>query len=209
MDSTLPGFDWSPINWGIPPGEFDVLPPVDYTPGVPLDPTFPGGELPPYEYSPPAFEVPIPTVPGYGGPSPAPSTNWVSQISAAAMALIQLNAAYRASQNPQIVNQPRGTLPNGGQQQVNPNGTITTRQPSGQVTTTRPQAGVPYVAADGSVVINNGNGTYDRITPAGQRQTLPYSTGGGGFDMGGSIAGIPTPLLIGGAAIAALLLINR
>lgn len=207
----LPGFNWPVINDGTPPG-LEPLPDWEFTPGVPLDPTW---ELPPVDYSPPAFEVPIPTVPGFTGPAPAPvgsgGGNWLQTITAAAMAAIQINAAYRASQNPQVVNQPRGVLPNGATQQVNPNGTISTRQPSGQVTTTRPPVGTPYTAADGSIIINNGNGTYDRITPAGQRQTLPYAgaASGGGFDMGGSIAGIPTPLLIGGAALAAILLINR
>ena len=70
----------------------------------------------------------------------------------------------------------------------------------------RPQAvGVPITLADGSTVVNNGNGTVTRRYLDGTVSTTSSNTGGGGL-----FGGISTnTLLIGGAVIVGALLLSR
>jgi len=78
----------------------------------------------------------------------------------------------------------------------NPYGTLRPQTPGAQVRN-----------ADGSVTVNNGNGTQTTTFPNGQKVTIPTSTSG---TFGGSIGGISTnTLLIAGAGLAALLLLRR
>lgn len=92
---------------------------------------------------------------------------------------------------------------------VNANGTITTRNPTtGQVQVTRPAAGTPYVTSSGSVVTNNGDGTYTTISANGSVKTMPYSTTPGALT-GSSLMSGNTPLYLGLAAVAAIALTRR
>jgi hypothetical protein len=77
---------------------------------------------------------------------------------------------------------------------VNPYGTL------------RPQqVGVPVRNVDGSVTVNNGNGTQTKTLPNGQRITTSTSVAGAG-----TFGGISTnTLLLAGAGLAALLLLRR
>jgi hypothetical protein len=80
--------------------------------------------------------------------------------------------------------------------------------PYGQVNqfgTLRPQqVGVPVKNVDGSVTVNNGNGTQTKTLPNGQQITTPTSVATGAF------GGISTnTLLLAGAGLAALLLLRR
>jgi hypothetical protein len=72
--------------------------------------------------------------------------------------------------------------------------------------TYRPQAvGVPVTLADGSTVVNNGNGTVTRRYLDGTVSTTSSNTGGGGL-----FGGISTnTLLIGGAVLVGALLLSR
>jgi hypothetical protein len=72
--------------------------------------------------------------------------------------------------------------------------------------TLRPQVpGVPVRNADGSVTVNNGNGTQTTTLPTGQKITTSTS-----MSTAGSFGGVSTnTLLIAGAGLAALLLLNR
>jgi hypothetical protein len=74
--------------------------------------------------------------------------------------------------------------------------------------TLRPQVpGVPVRNADGSITVNNGNGTQTITYPNGQKSTISTSTAG---TFGTSFGGISTnTLLIAGAGLAALLLLRR
>jgi len=74
--------------------------------------------------------------------------------------------------------------------------------------TLRPQTpGVPVRNADGSVTLNNGNGTQTTTFANGQKVTIPTSTAG---TFGGSVGGISTnTLLLVGAGLAAALLLRR
>ncbi len=80
---------------------------------------------------------------------------------------------------------------------------------NGRAVVTRPQAGVPYALPDGSVIINNGDGTYNLVSTAGQttRRAYPASV-----PQVGSVAvqkewipGVPNwAVLAGGGLLAAL-----
>jgi hypothetical protein len=72
--------------------------------------------------------------------------------------------------------------------------------------TLRPQVpGVPVRNADGSVTVNNGNGTQTTTLPTGQKITSSTS-----MSTAGSFGGVSTnTLLIAGAGLAALLLLRR
>jgi hypothetical protein len=72
--------------------------------------------------------------------------------------------------------------------------------------TLRPQVpGVPVRNADGSVTVNNGNGTQTTTLPTGQKITTSTS-----MSTAGAFGGVSTnTLLIAGAGLAALLLLRR
>jgi hypothetical protein len=68
-----------------------------------------------------------------------------------------------------------------------------------------PVPGFPVTNRDGSVVVNNGNGTQTVTYPNGTRTTMSTSTAGAG-----TFGGVSTnTLLIAGAGLAALLLLRR
>jgi hypothetical protein len=68
-----------------------------------------------------------------------------------------------------------------------------------------PQPGVPVRNVDGSITVNNGNGTQTKTLPNGQQVTTPTSVAGAGI-----FGGISTnTLLLAGAGLAALLLLRR
>jgi hypothetical protein len=70
-----------------------------------------------------------------------------------------------------------------------------------------PQPGVPVRNVDGSVTVNNGNGTQTKTLPNGQQITTPTSIAG---TFGSTFGGVSTnTLLLAGAGLAALLLLRR
>lgn len=83
--------------------------------------------------------------------------------------------------------------------QTNPNGTPYSQVP-----------GVPIKRADGSTVINNGNGTQTIAYPDGRVQTVPTSLNPGQFAGGQLIPGLSNQtLLIAGGALLAVALLSR
>lgn len=81
---------------------------------------------------------------------------------------------------------------------ANPDGTITTTNAAGQVIRTLPPTGQAQMATDGSMIVNNGDGSYTRITPDGRTTVQRYGTTPAASS---GIAGISTPLLIGAGAL--------
>lgn len=79
--------------------------------------------------------------------------------------------------------------------------------------TARPPVGIPVRQADGSTVVNNGNGTQTIRFPDGRVQTMPttYTSTGLAGNYGGSLVpGISNQtLLIGGAVLVAAVLLAR
>jgi hypothetical protein len=80
--------------------------------------------------------------------------------------------------------------------------------PTGPYGTLRPpQPGVPVRNVDGSITVNNGNGTQTKTLPNGQQITTSTSAFPGGS---GGFGGISTnTLLLVGAGLAAALLLRR
>lgn len=119
----------------------------------------------------------------------------------AALQALQLVGAYKAAGQPAVRASSATT-------QVNSNGTITTRNTAGGATTVQMPAGTPYLASNGTLVTNNGNGTYTTVYPDGHQTINAYSAVGSLGSLSTLLQG-NTPLYIGGALLAVLLLSRR
>lgn len=139
----------------------------------------------------------------------ADTRNLVQTVSQAALVALQFENARRAI-NAQVNTTARFTNPQTGQTTVAAeDGTIQTRAPDGQIVVTRPPINQPQVTMGGNVIINNGDGTYTRISPDGARRVFQYNpqqnsqeSGGGGFDLSKLN---PAYILAGTALVIALL----
>jgi hypothetical protein len=173
---------------------------VPRVPDISAEPTTPS--------TPPPVAMPQP---------PAPSSRdfdfdkVVKQITGAAISAIGVVRAWETRKQP-VNPVARSTDPQGNTTVAKSDGNIYTRAPSGQVTASRPAVGAPQATLDGYVIVNNGDGTFTRIDPAGGRQTVRYGAmptpAAGGVPMRGGFD--PTTLLIaGGLAIGAFMLTRR
>jgi hypothetical protein len=101
----------------------------------------------------------------------------------------------------------------GGSIKAISNGTFRPAYGTSPYGTARPPFGVPVRQADGSTVVNNGNGTQTVRYPDGRVVTMPsmYTSTGMAGNYGQSlIPGVPnTALLIGGGLVVAALLLSR
>jgi len=79
-----------------------------------------------------------------------------------------------------------------------PDGMIVTVDASGRTVRTKPPVGQPQMTTDGSMIVNNGDGTYTSISPSGAMATNRYPTTGAAA----ASSNYTTPLLIGGAILA-------
>lgn len=89
----------------------------------------------------------------------------------------------------------------------NKNGTVTTVNAQGRSTTTPMQPGTPYAFPDGTVVMNNGDGTYTVIGVDGTHTVQRYASGGLGALSG--LTSNPTVLWAGLGLVALLALRHR
>lgn len=171
--------DWQSVN--PQPGEYTT------------DANTLGIDAPQYSYS----DNPAPAI-----PTDASGGGFLVDLTNAALAVIKVNAAYQATQRPPIRTATQtGTLT----RTPNADGTVTVRNTqTGQVTKGMPEKGVPYAMANGSTIINNGNGTFTTIRPDGTSITSSY---GGGASSG--LSAIPPMYLYGGGALLALLLLTK
>jgi hypothetical protein len=182
-----------PVAWETvtPPGEEVWTPPG-------MDPVTPPTVAPPIN-PPPPTPISAPTVPLASDASIGDIIQSASGAVKSAIAALQtVRSLWQAIDSPQQ-RRPDGTVCT-----TLANGTISCRDAQGRVTTSRPPVGTLARANDGSLITNNGDGTYSRIDSAGRTQRLPYAVAGAGVGagMGGSIGGIPTGvLLLGGAAV--------
>lgn len=150
--------------------------------------------------------APSPAAPPENIKPPANSAVWspvqlVQGISQAALAALSVVKAYRQLDQPSINRTARIVQPGGAVSAITSNGMIQTRSPSGVVTSTRPPVGVPQATVTGEYVVNNGDGTYTVVSPAGQSATYRYSTGSAA-----SAGGISPAILVGGGVLLLLLL---
>jgi hypothetical protein len=131
----------------------------------------------------PSLNVPLPATVPAPVPMPAPASSGfdfskaVANITGAAMAVLQVQSAYRASRAPAV--RTVSLTPAGFTKTANSDGTVTVRDAAGVVVgRERPEPGVPYALPDNSVILNNGDGTYTVINPSGVRTVRRYSAGG-------------------------------
>lgn len=126
----------------------------------------------------------------------------LSKVTQAALAALQVYKVYQAVGSPPIKSA-------GPSQTVNrTTGTITTTSPTGMTSTGKPPVGQPVAAADGSLIVNNGNGTYTVIGTDGSRTTRNYPDAAG---TGSMLAGVSNQqlLLYGGLGLGAVFLLMR
>jgi hypothetical protein len=208
--------------------EWDVLPPAgDFAewdvpaviPAVEPPPVSWGGEevfytdTPPYEYGGEVVQRTDATDPVSPPPAPTAPTQSMAQIikeiSGAAMAAIGVVKAWetrKLAPNPVA----RATRPDGAVVTARSNGTIVTTDTRGKVTVNRPEVGLPQSTEDGFIIINNGDGSFTRISPLGQRETIRYpggtmtGNGSGAPATGGMSAGLLLALGVGAVALVAL-----
>ena len=119
----------------------------------------------------------------------------------AMIAALGLVNAYRALTSKPAPNPVAQARQGANTVRANPNGTITTTGPDGRTRTARPPVGQPQMTTDGSMIVNNGDGTFTRIGRDGASVVNRYP-----LDITerfGAAASSPytLPLLIGGAAL--------
>jgi len=201
--------------------ENDVIDQWDTNYGVPSG--YGNSDFPTYEAPLPPFVEPgapwinTPSI-QIGQQQQTQETDWVGSIvtgvTALAAAAMKLIPTIQALRNGDVIKS--GSMNAGGETvTANANGTITTRNTTtGATNTTIPQVGKAYQTPDGSIITNNGNGTYTVIRPDGSRYTGNYNTNSAGTLVGGATGGggfFDDPknvMLAGGAALLALLVLK-
>jgi hypothetical protein len=141
---------------------------------------------------------------GNFAPNPDPSSPGLSvgQILKDANSImldaLKLVDSYRRLVNPQPPNRVTQARVGSSTVRATPDGMIVTVDASGRTVRTKPPVGQPQMTTDGSMIVNNGDGTYTSISPSGAMATNRYPT------TGAAAASHPytTPLLIGGAILA-------
>jgi hypothetical protein len=140
-----------------------------------------------------------------GGTGPGTTVIEVIKDATAAMvAALGLVQAYRALTSKPAPNPVAQARQGQNTVRANPNGTITTTAPNGQTRTARPPVGQPQMTTDGTMIVNNGDGTYTRIGRDGQSVINRYPLDI--TDHFGAAASSPytLPLLIAGGAALVL-----
>lgn len=154
----------------------------------------------------PATEPPISAT----DPNPPTSAREVVQtISQAALAALQLTAAYRALNGKVGVNtQARAVTPSGAVVALD-SGVVQSRDAAGRIVNNRPPVGVPQSTVTGNITVNNGDGTYTLISPSGQRRVIQYGANTGADSIFSSMAGWNWPIILGVGGLAVALLRKR
>lgn len=189
-----PGFVFEPtIDWSAP---------VAST--APIDPA-PASSTP--------FVVASPAV---AATSPVTYQNIVATISNAAVQALNAVRAFKNLRSEFVNARARVTTPDGTMTQCGDDGLIRTAGATG-TRVSLPPVGVPQATISGNLVVNNGDGTYTLITPAGASSIRRYpanpsslSTSATSLPSSPTITiggfSISTPMLLGGAALALVLL---
>ena len=111
---------------------------------------------------------------------------------------LKLVDSYRRLVNPQPPNRVTQARVGSSTVRATPDGMIVTVDASGRTVRTKPPVGQPQMTTDGSMIVNNGDGTYTSISPSGAMATNRYPTTGAAA----ASSNYTTPLLIGGAILA-------
>ena len=111
---------------------------------------------------------------------------------------LKLVDSYRRLTNPPPPNRVTQARVGSSTVRATPDGMIVTTDASGRTVRTKPPVGQPQMTTDGSMIVNNGDGTYTSISPSGAMATNRYPTTGAAA----ASSNYTTPLLIGGAILA-------
>jgi hypothetical protein len=188
-----PAFDMAPPDFGMSPAPAWEAPPADVWgfPAPALD------TAPAVQPRPAPVEAPqAPRTDNF-----AFTKDTVNAISAAAMSALQLVKAYRNLDSPQVLTQARAQTPQGAVSALD-TGIVQTRTLDGKIVNTRPPVGVAQSTVTGSIIVNNGDGTYTLIGRDGSRRVIQYGNESSGFDLGS----ISPAVWIAGAGLAFTLL---
>jgi hypothetical protein len=105
------------------------------------------------------------------------ATPIVNTLTSAAINALKVIAAYGAIKG--SVNQAARTVSSSGVSVIGSDGLIRTQNPNGTVTVTRPPVRSPQTAIDGTLIVNNGDGTYTSVNPIGNTSTIAYPSNAG------------------------------
>ena len=148
-------------------------------------------------------------------PAPA-SSDWsfdtlTRNVTSAALSAISVVRAWEARKLP-VNTTARSTDAQGNIVLARSDGLLYTRSSTGQVTAARPPVGLPQTTVDGYIVVNNGDGTFSKVSPTGATTQERYGTmpapAAGGVPMSG-MAGMNQATMLYLAGAAALFLILR
>jgi hypothetical protein len=158
----------------------------------------------------PGFTVPpLDTSPGSPTTTDAAGVNWgnvASTVSTLAIAALKILPAYINAGKPALQMGATRIGANGATTVVNPDGTITVHAANGASSTKPIPVGTPYLLPDASLVTNNGDGTYSRVSASGGVVTAKYLPSAAGlFSTGGS----GTAVAVGVLLLGTLLLVAR
>jgi len=134
-------------------------------------------------------------------PTTAPGATVVEVIkdaTAAMVAALGLVQAYRSLTSKPAPNPVAQARQGQNTIRANPDGTITTTAPDGSRRIARPPVGQPQMTTDGSMIVNNGDGTYTRIKSDGVSTVNRYGTAAA------AASNYTLPLLLAGGAALAL-----
>jgi hypothetical protein len=211
--------DFSSVEFGGGGGQL----PVDWTmpevPGTPAASTVPGitdttiSDLFPQIYeappTPALYDIPTVTIEPASaglGVTIKDAAGVVKEITGATLSVLSTVTAFRNA-GKRLQDPATATRSASGS-----TGLVLTRGANGQLVAQRPGVGVATVTADGGVIVNNGDGTYDYIDSQGNRVRRSYgSSGSTTVGAGGSPLGAidPKVLLVGGLGLAALLMFSK
>lgn len=188
-----PAFDMAPPDFGVAPVPAWSTPPANVwgLPAPALD------TAPAVQPRPPPVEAPQPP----RTDNFAFTKETVNTISAAALAALQLVKAYKNLDSPRVLTQARAQTPQGAVSALD-TGIVQTRTLDGKIVNTRPPAGFAQSTVTGSIIVNNGDGTYTLIERDGSRRVIQYGSESSGFDLGS----ISPAVWIAGAGLAFTLL---
>lgn len=172
----------------------------------------------------PGMEIETPTIPDRGtsyqpretpaGTASASVNDVIKGANDVMLQALKLVDSYRKLTNPPTVNQRVQSTDraSGTTSKVLPDGTVEMVDRYGNVVKAPIPPRKPTMAIDGSMVINNGDGTYTSISPSGSMMTYRYQSTGGPSNAPGASAAAPggysTALLIGGAAVLAFAVLS-
>lgn len=149
-----------------------------------------------------------PTAPTVPPPPQSPVYNpseLIKGISNVALQTLAIVRAYRQLDTPVIQQTARTVRSNGAVAVIGDNGLIQTRQPNGQVTAARPPVGIPQATTNGNYIVNNGDGSYNIVSPTGQNARYSYSSDA---PAGGLFGGV-SPWVIGAGVVGLLYVMKR